>query len=75
MEKFNKLSRAEMKNVRGGDGGSNCCCSHIPNDSSSFSCGMTQGEAINSAAGMQGGKWCCASCSSLGAPAPCEPAT
>ncbi|MDP9075834.1 MAG: hypothetical protein M3O71_00275 [Bacteroidota bacterium] len=75
MSKFNKLSRAEMKNVLGGfvappEGGA--CCSHIPGDSSSWDCGMSMDDAKKSAAGMTGGKWCCASCSSLGAPAPTE---
>jgi hypothetical protein len=74
MKKFEKLSRAEMKNVRGGVAapGGNCCCSHVSGDSGSFSCGMSQADAQKDAAGMKGGLWCCASCSAVGAPAPCE---
>jgi hypothetical protein len=72
MKSLQKLTRAEMKNVRGGvqqGGGGGCCCAH---NADGFDCGMSQSDAQTAASGLQGGKWCCASCSSVGAPAPCE---
>ncbi len=71
MENFKKLSRAEMRSVLGGDS-SNCCCTHSGN--SNWNCGLSQGAAQKQAFSSADSsvKWCCASCSALGAPAPCE---
>jgi hypothetical protein len=66
------FTREQLKAIRGGDDygyGDSCCCAHT--DSHDFECGLTKAEAQSRASSI-GGKWCCESCSSAGAPAPCE---
>jgi len=63
------LTKEEMKKIVGGDYGGGCCCTH--NGNSDWECGMSKSEAESQAA-AQHINWCCDSCSSVGAPAPCE---
>jgi hypothetical protein len=63
MQKFHKLSRAEMKNVVGGNG---TCAWH--DSSGNAICGLTKSVAQATQA-YAGGNWCCDSCPSNLCPA------